>query len=115
MPTYEYACTQCENRVEVHQSFTDAPLESCEICGGRLRRIFHAVGVMFKGSGFYSTDAKSSSAKAASNGGKHRESGSSKDSSSSTEHSSESGGSKSKESKESRSPKQSAKTSDSSG
>lgn len=60
MPTYEYACTSCDNRVEVFQSFTDDPLEKCERCGGKLRRVFHPVGVMFKGSGFYSTDAKAS-------------------------------------------------------
>lgn len=59
MPTYEYACTSCGNRIEVHQSFTDDPLEKCDVCGGQLRRVFHPVGVMFKGSGFYSTDSKS--------------------------------------------------------
>ena len=58
MPTYEYACTQCGHRIEVVQSFSDSPLEVCEKCGGRLRRVFHPVGVLFKGSGFYSTEAR---------------------------------------------------------
>lgn len=60
MPTYEYACTSCTHHVEVVQSFTDKPLESCERCGGRLRRVFHPAGILFKGSGFYSTDNRSS-------------------------------------------------------
>ncbi len=59
MPTYEYACTVCEKHVEATQSFADAPLETCAECGGKLRRVFHPVGVLFKGSGFYSTDSKS--------------------------------------------------------
>jgi putative FmdB family regulatory protein len=58
MPTYEYACTQCGRRIEVVQSFSDSPLEKCDECGGRLRRVFHPVGVLFKGSGFYSTEAR---------------------------------------------------------
>lgn len=58
MPTYEYACTQCGRRIEVVQSFSDSPLEVCEVCGGKLRRVFHPVGVLFKGSGFYSTEAR---------------------------------------------------------
>jgi putative FmdB family regulatory protein len=92
MPTYEYACTQCGQRVEVVQSFSDAPLEKCDKCGGRLRRVFHPVGVLFKGSGFYSTDARASrGAGGSSNGDRER----SKDSSSSSK--SESGGSSNKE------------------
>lgn len=59
MPTYEYVCTSCGRRFELLQSFSDDPLETCGECGGRLRRVFHPVGVMFKGSGFYSTDSKS--------------------------------------------------------
>lgn len=59
MPTYEYACTNCGVHLEVVQGFSDAPLETCERCGGKLRRVFHPVGVLFKGSGFYSTDSKS--------------------------------------------------------
>jgi len=59
LPTYEYACTVCDKHIEVTQSFADAPLQTCTECGGKLRRVFHPVGVLFKGSGFYSTDSKS--------------------------------------------------------
>lgn len=63
MPTYEYACTSCDNHMEVAQGFSEKPLEVCGICGGKLRRVFHPVGVLFKGSGFYSTDSRSKKAK----------------------------------------------------
>jgi len=66
MPTYEYACTSCGHHLEVVQSFTDEPLTKCERCGGELRRVFHPVGVLFKGSGFYSTDSRRKKAKSAS-------------------------------------------------
>ncbi|HLI57911.1 MAG TPA: FmdB family zinc ribbon protein [Actinomycetota bacterium] len=56
MPTYEYECINCKNRTEVFQSITDPPLQTCEQCGGQLRRVFHPAMVQFKGSGFYSTD-----------------------------------------------------------
>lgn len=59
MPIYEYACTACGERTEAKQSFDDPPLETCDICGGKLRKLYSPVGVVFKGSGFYSTDAKS--------------------------------------------------------
>ena len=58
MPIYEYACTSCGERTEARQSFSDPPLEDCPICGGKLRKLYSPVGVVFKGSGFYSTDAK---------------------------------------------------------
>ena len=58
MPIYEYACTACGERVEARQSFTDPPLETCELCGGKLRKLYSPVGIVFKGSGFYATDAK---------------------------------------------------------
>ena len=61
MPTYEYACTECGDRTEVVQSIADAPLTTCTVCGGRLRKKFSAVGVVFKGSGFYRTDSRSGS------------------------------------------------------
>lgn len=61
MPIYEYACTACGERTEAKQSFDDPPLETCEVCGGKLRKLYSPVGVVFKGSGFYSTDAKSKS------------------------------------------------------
>jgi putative FmdB family regulatory protein len=60
MPTYEYACLSCERHFEVYQSFSDEPLRTCEVCGGPLRRVFHPVGIVLKGSGFYSTDNRSS-------------------------------------------------------
>jgi putative FmdB family regulatory protein len=62
MPVYEYACTACGERTEARQSFDDPPLEECPQCGGRLRKLYSPVGIVFKGSGFYSTDAKSKSA-----------------------------------------------------
>jgi putative FmdB family regulatory protein len=58
MPTYEYACTSCGERIEAKQSFNDPPLEECPHCGGKLRKLYSPVGIVFKGSGFYSTDAK---------------------------------------------------------
>lgn len=61
MPIYEYACTSCGERTEAKQSFADPPLEDCPHCGGKLRKLFSPVGIVFKGSGFYSTDAKGSS------------------------------------------------------
>ena len=62
MPIYEYACTACGERTEAKQSFSDPPLEECPHCGGKLRKLYSPVGIVFKGSGFYSTDAKSKSA-----------------------------------------------------
>lgn len=61
MPTYSYRCTACGNEFDVRQSFSDAPLTVCEKCGGALRKLFNSVGIVFKGSGFYHNDAKSSS------------------------------------------------------
>ena len=58
MPVYEYACTACGERTEAKQGFDDPPLEDCPHCGGKLRKLYSPVGVVFKGSGFYSTDKK---------------------------------------------------------
>lgn len=58
MPIYEYACTSCGERTEAKQGFDDPPLEDCPHCGGKLRKLFSPVGIVFKGSGFYSTDTK---------------------------------------------------------
>lgn len=63
MPTYAYACTACGHAFEIQQSFSDASLTVCPECEGRLRKVFSAVGVVFKGSGFYRNDARSSGAK----------------------------------------------------
>ena len=60
MPTYSYACTECDNRFDVVQAFTDDSLTTCEQCSGRLRKLFNSVGVVFKGSGFYRTDSRES-------------------------------------------------------
>lgn len=59
MPTYEYLCGACGHRLEVVQRFKDDPLTTCDQCGGALRRVFHPVGVVLKGSGFYATDNRS--------------------------------------------------------
>lgn len=60
MPTYSYACRDCEHRFDIQQAFTDDALTVCPQCGGGLRKVFSAVGVVFKGSGFYRTDSRSS-------------------------------------------------------
>jgi putative FmdB family regulatory protein len=67
VPTYSYACTECDNRFDVVQAFTDDSLTTCEQCSGRLRKLFNSVGVVFKGSGFYRTDSREA-AKSATNG-----------------------------------------------
>ena len=61
MPTYSYACTECDNRFDAVQAFTDDALTTCPECSGRLRKLFNSVGVVFKGSGFYRTDSRDSS------------------------------------------------------
>ena len=61
MPTYQYTCTDCGEPVEAVQRFTDVPLSICAACGGRLRKVFSAVGIVFKGSGFYRTDSRNGS------------------------------------------------------
>ena len=96
MPTYSYACTECNNRFDVVQDFTDDALTTCEKCNGRLRKIFGKVGVVFKGSGFYRNDSREagkstgSSSTAASSG-----SSGTSDTSAKSAKSSESGGSSS--------------------
>lgn len=61
MPTYAYACTECDHDFEIVQSFTDDALTTCPQCQGRLRKVFNSVGVVFKGSGFYRTDSRGTS------------------------------------------------------
>jgi putative FmdB family regulatory protein len=65
VPTYQYACTACGESLEAVQSFTDAALTECPACGGLLRKKFSAVGVVFKGSGFYKTDSRSGTSSSA--------------------------------------------------
>lgn len=61
MPTYSYACTACDNKFDVVQSFSDDALTVCPECQGKLRKLFNSVGIVFKGSGFYRTDSRSGS------------------------------------------------------
>ena len=58
MPTYAYACKDCSHSFDIQQSFSDDSLTVCPECGGRLRKKFNSVGVVFKGSGFYRTDSR---------------------------------------------------------
>ncbi|HEY0637388.1 MAG TPA: FmdB family zinc ribbon protein [Pseudonocardiaceae bacterium] len=58
MPTYAYACTECDHRFEAVQAFSDASLTACPECTGKLRKLFSSVGIVFKGSGFYRTDSR---------------------------------------------------------
>ncbi len=86
MPTYQYACTECDHSFEQVQSFSDDALTVCPSCSGRLRKVFNAVGVVFKGSGFYRNDSRTADgAKAnASNASNGSKTGSSSESGSST-------------------------------
>ncbi len=58
MPTYEYACTACGHRLDAVQKFSDDPLTVCPECGGALRKVYGAVGIVLKGSGFYKNDSR---------------------------------------------------------
>ena len=61
MPTYEYICNECEHQFEVVQSFSDAAIDTCPKCKGVVRKLYNNVGVVFKGSGFYKTDSRTTS------------------------------------------------------
>lgn len=89
MPTYSYACTECGNRFDAVQAFTDEALTTCPKCSGRLRKLFNSVGVVFKGPGFYRTDSRLPSGKGSSGGGDKAPAGG--ESSSSSEKSGSSG------------------------
>ena len=65
MPTYQYTCTECGEPLETVQKFSDEPLTVCPACGGRLRKVFSPVGIVFKGSGFYRTDSRKNATAAA--------------------------------------------------
>jgi putative FmdB family regulatory protein len=91
VPTYSYACTECANRFDAVQAFSDDALTTCPQCSGRLRKLFGSVGVVFKGSGFYRTDSRESaksSAKRSSNGSTSSSEAGTSSSSSSTDKSS---------------------------
>ena len=60
MPTYQYVCNACNHEFEVFQAFSDSSLTHCPECNGEVRKVYSAVGVVFKGSGFYKTDSKGS-------------------------------------------------------
>ncbi|GAA3133075.1 FmdB family zinc ribbon protein [Streptosporangium carneum] len=68
MPTYQYACSACGNEFDIVQKFSDDALTECPTCAGELRKVFSAVGIVFKGSGFYRTDSRSSSSSTVSSG-----------------------------------------------
>ena len=71
MPTYSYVCTECGHRFDAQQSFVDAALTECPACDGRLRKLFGTVGVVFKGPGFYRTDARAGAGHGARKSGRH--------------------------------------------
>ena len=83
MPTYQYRCTECGGQLEAVQKFTDDPLTVHDDCGGRLRKVFSPVGIVFKGSGFYRTDSRKGSTASEPASSSAAASGSSADSSSS--------------------------------
>lgn len=99
MPTYSYRCTECDNAFDIHQAFTDDALTVCDVCGGRLRKLFNTIGVTFNGSGFYRTDsregAKSGSGGSSSSGSDAASGGSTSGSSSGSSSSGSSGSSSS--------------------
>ncbi len=75
MPTYQYSCTECGHFFEQFQSFSDDALTTCPECQGRLRKVFNAVGVVFKGSGFYRTDSRAGAGQDRDSGGGSGEGG----------------------------------------
>jgi putative FmdB family regulatory protein len=89
VPTYQYTCTECGEPVEAVQKFSDAPLTVCTACGGRLRKVFSPVGIVFKGSGFYRTDSRNGASAAPAT--KEKEKASDSASTSSSDSSSSSG------------------------
>ncbi|RSM97219.1 FmdB family transcriptional regulator [Streptomyces sp. WAC 01325] len=88
MPTYQYQCTECGEGLEAVQKFTDDALTECPNCQGRLKKVFSAVGIVFKGSGFYRNDSRGASS--SSSPASSKPSSSSSDSTSSTSSSSDS-------------------------
>jgi putative FmdB family regulatory protein len=91
VPTYQYTCTECGEPVEAVQKFTDAPLTVCAACGGRLRKVFSPVGIVFKGSGFYRTDSRNGASATAPAAKEEKASDTASSSSSSSESSSGNG------------------------
>jgi putative FmdB family regulatory protein len=112
VPTYQYACTDCGDRSEVVQRFTDDPLTVCSACGGKLRKVFSPVGIVFKGSGFYRTDSRNASSTVPAGGSANGSNGSSGEGSSGE---GSSGSDKSKDSSGSSSSSESSKSESGSG
>jgi putative FmdB family regulatory protein len=109
VPTYEYACTACGHRLEAVQRFSDDPLTECPECGGALRKVYGAVGIVLKGSGFYRNDSRVGAGANGSNGA------GSKDSEKSTSDTSNSGAQGSEKNTEKPSEKTSEKKSEKKG
>ncbi|WP_225629041.1 FmdB family zinc ribbon protein [Streptomyces werraensis] len=93
MPTYQYQCTECGEGLEAVQKFTDDALTECPSCQGRLKKVFSAVGIVFKGSGFYRNDSRGSSPASSKSSGSSSSSSSSSDSASGSSSSGSSGSS----------------------
>ncbi len=117
MPTYQYSCTDCGHFFEIHQSFSEDSLTVCPNCEGKLRKVFNAVGVVFKGSGFYRNDSRgtqSSSEPGSSGNGSSGNGSSGSGSESGSKGSSEKGPDKGSEKKSSTESKPAAKSESSS-
>ncbi|MCX5048800.1 MULTISPECIES: FmdB family zinc ribbon protein [unclassified Streptomyces] len=99
MPTYQYQCTACGEGLEAVQKFTDDALTECPECSGRLKKVFSAVGIVFKGSGFYRNDSRGSSSSSSPASKPSTSTSSSEPSSSSSSASSSSSSSSSSDSK----------------
>ncbi|MER7815691.1 FmdB family zinc ribbon protein [Streptomyces sp. NPDC087659] len=93
MPTYQYQCTECGEGLEAVQKFTDDALTECPACQGRLKKVFSAVGIVFKGSGFYRNDSRGSSSSSTPSSASAKSSASSSSSSSDSKASASSSGS----------------------
>jgi len=117
VPTYQYVCTECGGQLEAVQKFTDEPLTVHEDCGGRLRKVFSPVGIVFKGSGFYRTDSRGSgsSGGSTSSSSSSKEDGSKESGSSSADSSSSSAAKSGDSSSSSSSPSTAGSASPSSG
>ncbi|MGB3354262.1 MAG: FmdB family zinc ribbon protein [Mycobacterium sp.] len=113
MPTYSYACTECDNKFDMVQAFTDDALTQCPQCDGRLRKVFGKVGVVFKGSGFYRTDSREASKASAKSSASGSSESSSSDSSSSSSSEKSSSSSSSSSEKSTSSDKSSSSSSSS--
>ncbi|MEU0986461.1 FmdB family zinc ribbon protein [Streptomyces sp. NPDC005953] len=114
MPTYQYQCTECGEGLEAVQKFTDDALTVCPSCDGRLKKVFSAVGIVFKGSGFYRNDSRGSSSSSSTGSGSSATPGKSSDAKSSDSKTSETKASTSSASSSSSSGSSSASSSSSS-